>query len=147
MPYPLLRWRADWLILKILKISGKMETLIESYITLTRHEPFEIEVIKLLAKSIILTLSDLIPRAKPEQEYELLGKLELCLRTAIEEELSRATTNWWLERVPSDVRDSAERRMKSEQRLWPWLKRPTERSPLMYVNFSEYGKIILSKNN
>ena len=142
-----LRHRTRNSILKKLKISEKLKPLIDSYVRLTKQEPFETNVIRELARSIIFRLSDLILTAKPIEEYELLRMLENDLRKIIERELSRISSKWWIERIPPDVRENAERRKSKEEYLWPWLKPSEKYSPIMYINFSEYSKIICLRNN
>lgn len=75
----------------------------------------------------------------------ILQQLETKLRTTIENKLS-TLPNWWLDRVPVDVRGRAEDRKRKNEKIWPWY-RSTEKSPLAFVDFSDYTKIILRKNN
>ena len=132
---------------KRLLIPDRIRGHIESYIQVTTQEPFITEVIKPLAKSIISELSEQIAAAKSVEEYGLLKRLELNLRKLVETKLSEITDEWWIERIPRDVRESAEQRRKREETLWPWIRPSKSLPPLMYINFSEYAKIILKRDS
>jgi len=80
-----------------------------------------------------------------EKLYKLLCNFESALRDFIREELSRATDKWWDERIPPDVRQSAEERMRKEESIPPF--EPLGRHPIFYVSFSDYRKIILRRDN
>lgn len=75
-----------------------------------------------------------------------LEKLERALRRFIEAKLSALTSNWWLERVPPDVRRRAEDRQHREETLWPWLS-PTAAATVEFLDFSDYKKIITTESN
>jgi len=77
--------------------------------------------------------------------YELLCNFESTLRNFIREELSRVTDKWWDERIPPDVRQSAEERMRKEESIPPF--EPLGKHPIFYVSFSDYRKIILRRDN
>lgn len=142
-----LRRRRRHIILRTLRIPNQIQRLIDSYIRLTKREPFIDEVIKPLVKNIVLKLSDYASTAKPIEEYELLRRLELNLRMFIDQSLSRVSKRWWVERVPEGIRKTAEDRMRRDERLWPWIKPPEKPHPIMYVSFSDYREIITRKDN
>jgi predicted amino acid-binding ACT domain protein len=82
-----------------------------------------------------------------EEAFRLLTTLELELRSAIRSELSRLVpTNWWLDRIPPDVREKAQARVES-----PVFKQERDvdlmEDQLNYVDFASYVKILLRKNN
>lgn len=81
-----------------------------------------------------------------EQPSDALRALERELRRCIEGRLSRLTENWWIERVPEEVRSRAERRKSSRERVWPWLE-GGEHSPIEYLDFPDYARVILDPQN
>ena len=80
------------------------------------------------------------------EPYQTLKELETGLRSFIEKQLKSLTTNWWKERIPSDVQIRAEENMARNESPWPWIK-TEEKTPIFYINFPEYGKIIQRKDN
>ncbi len=80
------------------------------------------------------------------EAYELLRQLEESLRKLIEKTLSSISSDWWIERVPGDVRTNAEDRKQKNDRQWPWLT-GTNLHPIYYVDFPDYVKIIRKKDN
>ena len=77
------------------------------------------------------------------EPYQSLKELETNLRLFIEEKLKKVTPHWWKERIPQDVQEKAEENMSKNESPWPWVK-TEERTPIFYINFPDYGKIILS---
>lgn len=81
-----------------------------------------------------------------QEPYKVLRRIEESLRKSISDSLSLVTNNWWKERIPTDVRESAELRKKQDESPWPWME--GKRFPAYsYINFSEYSKIILKRDN
>lgn len=80
------------------------------------------------------------------EPYQTLKELETSLRLFIEKQLEQLTKNWWKERIPSDVQDKAKENMAKNESPWPWVK-TEEKSPIFYINFPDYGKIIQRKDN
>jgi len=80
------------------------------------------------------------------EAYELLRPLEEYLRSLIEKTLLSLSSNWWIERVPGDVRTNAEDRKRKNHLQWPWLA-GTDLHPIYYVDFPDYVKIIRKKDN
>lgn len=77
---------------------------------------------------------ELLGAAQLPSPVILLADVERCLRALIRERLS-SQPNWWASRVPADVRSRAEERAGG-------------RTPLLeFVDFSDYQKIILQRNN
>lgn len=95
-------------------------------------------------------ISILTPRGAPVQDphryREQLAALERGLRRLIEKRLSALTPDWWVSRTPSEVRREAERRQSRNESSWPWLT-PNPASPMDYVDFSDYRKIIEREDN
>src|SRR5437773_8859781 len=56
----------------------------------------------------------------PPADYLLLKRLEETLRGHIVSNLSTLTPEWWMQRVPEDVRSNAERRKATREAMWPW---------------------------
>ena len=85
--------------------------------------------------------------ARPSgQPSDALHTLERELRRCIEGRLSRLTENWWIERVPEEVRSRAERRMSLREHVWPWLT-GGEDSPIEYLDFPDYSRVLLDPQN
>lgn len=84
-----------------------------------------------------------VEKLKKTPEFEILRELEGELRKCIVNNLSRLSKNWWKERVPEDVQKNAGERKEREEELWPEMGVDL----ISWVNFSEYRKIILRKNN
>lgn len=83
---------------------------------------------------------------KQEQPYEILKDLESGLRDFIQNKLQSLSRNWWIERVPKDVRQNAEERKISKTALWPWTTQE-DLNPVQYINFPEYSKILTKRDN
>lgn len=79
------------------------------------------------------------------QSYVILKNLEQTIRRFIEQELSEINKNWWKQLIPVDVkRDAEERKNIDESRKnWDFKKQ----SLINYINFTDYAKIIIMKNN
>ena len=86
------------------------------------------------------------PARLSEQPSDALHTLERELRRCIEGRLSRLTENWWIERVPEEVRSRAERRMSLREHVWPWLE-GGEDSPIEYLDFPDYSRVLLDPQN
>ena len=86
------------------------------------------------------------PPQGPSEDYLLLKRLEEALRGRIVRNLSALTPDWWMTRIPDDVRTNAERRKAAGESMWPWYARKD--LPLIYyVDFADYSKIISRKDN
>jgi len=81
-----------------------------------------------------------------EEPYQILQKLETKLRECIQTQLETLSKNWWKERVPNDVREKAELRKTKNEQQWPW-HTSKDLSPIFYVDFTDYVKIITRKDN
>jgi hypothetical protein len=86
-------------------------------------------------------------REKEPNSYETLHALEFQLRQLIEKQLSRISGNWWLERIPDDVRQNAELRKAKNERPMPWYSLRKEEPLISFVDFNDYIKIIRRGDN
>ncbi len=93
-------------------------------------------------------IPDVVTPMRPgfQEAYSLLRGLEEKLRMLIEQSLSRLSEKWWKERIPDDVRQQAEDRKRRNDMLWPWMV-GANLHPIHYVDFSDYVKIILRRDN
>ncbi len=80
------------------------------------------------------------------EPYQKMKRLETELRRFIQEKLQAASQNWWLERVPDDVRRRAEERKARNEGQYPW-ENQVEAHPIHYIDFTDYVKIILRRDN
>jgi hypothetical protein len=78
--------------------------------------------------------------------YKKMKQLETSLRSFIASKLAEISSNWWVERVPEDVRRLAEERKSRNEHLYPW-QSDQEVHPIHYVDFPDYVKIILRRDN
>jgi hypothetical protein len=85
-------------------------------------------------------------KPKREDSYEMLKRLETKLRECIQTSLQKASRNWWKERIPRDVQERARIRKEGNEKQWPW--HADKDLPLIfYVDFTDYAKIIVTKDN
>jgi hypothetical protein len=84
--------------------------------------------------------------AGPSEDYMLLQNLEKTTRILLVSKLSALTSNWWVERVPADVRVAAEQRKRRREATWPWSTGESS-DPIEYVDFADYAKIISRRDN
>lgn len=84
------------------------------------------------------------PEEIPYNEYIRLYVLENTLRHIIVFKLSKISENWWRQRVPGDVWQTAEERKREEMRK---LVYTIDLHPIWYVNFGEYIRIIIREDN
>lgn len=68
----------------------------------------------------------------------LLEQLEVTLRNCIRSSLGKVSNDWWIERVPPDIRENAEERREKD---------PLKRDSIEYIDFPDYAKIIVRKDN
>lgn len=93
-------------------------------------------------------IPQVMEREKPKREdaYEMLKRLETRLRECMQTRLEKASKNWWNERIPEDVQDRAKFRKERNEKQWPW--HAEEDLPLiLYVDFTDYIKIIIRRDN
>ena len=76
-----------------------------------------------------------------------MKELEKNLRECVEANLRRVYgDDSWKAGIPDDVTKSAEKSKSGTEKPWPWFNR--EDLPLIhYVNFTDYEKIILRRDN
>lgn len=92
-----------------------------------------------------------LPKALPRSPKQpnpamLLQELETLLRRCIEHQLSAVAPDWWSQRVTVNSRKRAEKRKQDRETVWPWYP-PTSTSPVDYLDFSDYRKLILDPAN
>ncbi len=85
-------------------------------------------------------------KPKDHEAYGLLRRVENALRLLIQQRLSSISENWWVERIPEDVRERAEDRKKRNEQVWPW-NEPGDLHPIHYVDFADYVKVIRRRDN
>jgi len=93
-------------------------------------------------------IPQIVERGKPKREdaYEMLKRLETKLRECIQTSLEKVSRNWWKERIPEDVQDRARLRKEGNEKQWPW--HAEKDLPLIfYVDFADYAKIIIRRDN
>jgi hypothetical protein len=78
--------------------------------------------------------------------YKKVKQLETTLRSFISSKLAGISSNWWVERVPEDVRKRAEERKSRNERPYPW-QSEQDVHPIHFVDFPDYVKIILRRDN
>jgi hypothetical protein len=78
--------------------------------------------------------------------YKTMKQLETTLRSVISSKLAGTGPNWWVERVPEDVRQRAEERKSRNERPYPW-QSEQDVHPIHFVDFPDYVKIILRRDN
>lgn len=85
-------------------------------------------------------------KLKREDAYEMLKRLETKLRECIQTSLEKVSRNWWKERIPEDIQDRARLRKEGNEKQWPW---HTEKDLpfIFYVDFTDYAKIIIRRDN
>jgi len=79
-----------------------------------------------------------LPELFEKEPHILLDELENALRRCMRLNLQRLSQNWWVERVPPDIRQKAEERRGKDE-----IKRDT----IDYLDFSDYVKIITKRDN
>lgn len=110
-------------------------------------------ILKQTVRAAILSFSEIFDglSVAPEEEiskedFAMLREIEQALRKHIQGGLSSISDNWWRERVPSDVREHAKERKSGAEFPWPWYQE--RKSQLIcYVDFYDYAKIILRRDN
>jgi len=140
-----------------LKYLGNSHLLVRKFDRIYRNVKPETRIRSTI--SILQTIADLpliynkdVPqvtqREKPKREdaYEMLKRLETRLRECMQTSLEKVSKNWWKERIPEDVQDRARLRKDRNEKQWPW---HTEKDlPLIfYVDFADYAKIIMRRDN
>jgi ATP-dependent Lon protease len=88
-------------------------------------------------KTSVNTEQDL-PELFEKEPHIVLDELENALRNCIKSNLQGLSENWWIERIPPDVRQRAEERRSKDD---------MKRDPVQYIDFSDYLKIITKRDN
>lgn len=85
-------------------------------------------------------------KTKESEAYIVLKTFENRLRNFIQSELEKTDLDWWRTRVPGDIREVANSRRSRNECLYPW-RDPKDTSPLCYVDFQDYAKIVTAERN
>lgn len=136
---------------------GNSEILLRKLNQVLRYSKTETKIRRLLVvleeiSSLHLVYNRQLPIKEEAKEiekkmpYETLQRLENALREFISKELSKITTDWWIQRVPPDVREHAEDRKTKSEHLWPW-HHEKDLPLIYYVDFPDYFRIITRKDN
>lgn len=151
--YGILRKKKRHELFRRLELASDLRRHINFYIRESKEALPATGIIKETIQAITFSLAEiydqlaLLPEEEPSKEdYAALRTLEKILRRHIESKLGEISGDWWKERIPPDVRENAEERKMTEEIPWPWY--PKKDRPLVcYVDFADYGKIILRRNN
>jgi len=73
-----------------------------------------------------------------KEPHILLDDLETAIRKCIKSNMEKASKNWWIERIPPDVRQKADERRNKDE---------IKRDPIQYLDFTDYVKIITRRDN
>jgi hypothetical protein len=73
-----------------------------------------------------------------KEPHLILDELENAIRKCIKMNLERLSKNWWIERIPPDIRQKAEERQKKDE---------MKRELIQYLDFADYVKIIIKRDN
>ncbi len=99
-----------------------------------------------LIHNMSLPTKEEVKEKEKKMPYETFQRLENAFREFISGELSKITPDWWIQRVPPDVREHAEDRKTKSENLWPW-HHEKDLPLIYYVDFPDYIKIITRKDN
>ncbi len=80
-----------------------------------------------------------------EEAVQLVANLERELRGLVKKRLSGVSADWWVERIPPNVRKRAEQYRRREEAIYPSVSNPED--PLSYAGFADYDDIILFNDN
>jgi ATP-dependent Lon protease len=73
-----------------------------------------------------------------KEPHLILDELENAVRKCIKTSLEKISANWWIERIPPDIRVKAEERREKDE---------LKREHIQYIDFADYAKIITRKDN
>lgn len=148
-----LRTKNRYKLFNALGLPKDVKNHIEFYLRESKEAVPASGIIKEIVRHIFYSLAEIYSSAKPpieqtsKEDYLALYELETALRQYVEKQLSKISLRWWEDRIPSDVRGLAEQRKKeNEECSWPWYSKRGE-SPMCYINFADYAKIMLRKDN
>jgi ATP-dependent Lon protease len=79
-----------------------------------------------------------LPEPLEKEPHIILDNLESALRDCIKRRIEKLSKNWWLERIPPDVRQRAEDRRQKDD---------VKRDVVQYLDFADYLKIIIRRDN
>jgi len=127
----------------------------QEYITLESRIRRTVTALQSIANKHLIFNKD-IPKLIEERQmqrrevvidpHSIVRDLETRLRQCIQARLQSVSSNWWVERIPDDVRKRAEERKSRDEKPWPWYEQKAL-SPIFYVDFTDYAKIIRRRDN
>jgi len=79
-----------------------------------------------------------LPEEIEKEPHLTLDELENALRRCIKSNLENLSKNWWIERIPLDIRQKVEERRSKDE---------LKREVIQYLDFSDYLKIIMRRDN
>ena len=140
-----------------LTLKGNSSQILKKFAAIENYAKFETKIRKTITVLTQLKEEDLVFNSEipqmlqqekflsQKESYELLKKFEQKLRHIIEIELSKISSDWWKQRIPEDVRESALQRKKKNESPWAWIM---DQNPLIdYIDFADYAKIISRRDN
>jgi hypothetical protein len=79
-----------------------------------------------------------VPEEVEKEPHFILDELENAVRGCIKSNSEKISKNWWIERIPPDVRLKAEERQRKDE---------LKRDLIQYLDFADYIKIITRRDN
>jgi hypothetical protein len=79
-----------------------------------------------------------VPEEIERDPHLKLDELENALRRCIKSNLEKTSKNWWIERIPPDLRKNSEERQQKDE---------PKRELIQYLDFPDYAKIITRRDN
>jgi hypothetical protein len=89
-------------------------------------------------KIISLGKAEEFPEEIEKEPHFILDDLESALRKCIKSNLEKISENWWVERVPPDIIERTEEKRNKDE---------LKRELIEYLDFADYVKIILRRDN
>jgi ATP-dependent Lon protease len=89
-------------------------------------------------KTISPRKAEEFPEEIEKEPHFILDDLESALRRCIKSNLEKISENWWVERIPLDIRERAEEKRNKDE---------LKHELIEYLDFTDYVKIILRRDN
>jgi len=83
-------------------------------------------------------LQGILPEEIEKEPHLVLDEVERTARKCIKSSLVKISKNWWIERIPPDIKQRAEERQKKDE---------LKRDLIQYLDFADYVKIITRRDN
>lgn len=78
------------------------------------------------------------PEEIEKEPHLILDELERAIRRCIKLNLEKISKNWWVERIPPDIKQKAEERQRKDE---------LKREFIQYLDFADYAKVIIKRDN